>query len=42
MLKIRFGAVPETEVKMPHPFAHAEQPDESVRVAHSAHKAKIV
>src|SRR3954463_5404320 len=27
MLNTRLGALPDTEVKMPHPLANAEQPD---------------
>jgi hypothetical protein len=42
MLKMRLGAVPDIEVKMPHPFAHVEQPVAPVPVYHSCHSAKIV
>jgi len=42
MLNTRFGAVPEIDVKMPHPFAQVEQPSGYVSVPHSYHSAKIV
>ena len=42
MLKTRFGAVPEIEVKMPQPFAQVEQPGEPILVLHASRSAKIV
>jgi hypothetical protein len=42
MLKIRLGALPETEVKIPHPFAQVEQTGELVMGLHSPHSAKMV
>jgi hypothetical protein len=42
MLKMRFGAVPEMDVKMPHPFAQVEQPLKPVVVSKSCHKGKMV
>ena len=42
MLKIRFGATPVVDVKMPQPLAKVEQPDRPVSVIRSCHKPKIV
>jgi hypothetical protein len=42
MLKMRLGAVPETEVNTPHPLSHLEQPTEPGEVFQSCHSAKIV
>jgi hypothetical protein len=42
MLKIRFGLVPETEVKMPHPFAQVEQPGSTMSVLNGAQYGKMV
>ena len=42
MLKIRLGAVPEIEVKMPHPLAQAEHPIRSISVSNSVHSGKMV
>ena len=42
MLNMRLGAVPEIEVKMPHPFAQVEQPLKPVLVSRSCHKGKMV
>src|SRR6266576_3112173 len=41
MLKIRLGALPEIDVKMPHPFAQVEQPV-ALPVYHSCQSAKMV
>jgi hypothetical protein len=43
MLKIRLGAVPEIEVKMPHPLAQVEQPAPWMEsVTKAVHSGKMV
>jgi hypothetical protein len=41
MLKTRFGAVPETDMKMPHPFAQVEQPLKPMSVRRSSQYGKM-
>src|ERR1700688_175424 len=41
MLRMRFGAVPDTDVKTPHPFAQVEQPLKPVSVRRSSQYGKM-
>ena len=42
MLKMRLGALPDTEVKMPQPLAKLEQPSPTMSVRMSVHIPKMV
>jgi hypothetical protein len=42
ILKMRLGAEPEVEVKIPQPFVKAEQPLKATSVRRSCHKEKMV